>query len=242
MKTFYILNISHKTFKEFDEVFLFDNLDMFCFFSEKFHFHEDWDVSYNTNTRNCDDYIKILNTDTNRMFIDLEKNFFDNIEDVDLYYKENIKEFTLSIYDYLKAIEEEEQEFEVGYDEDQDHKIFFPDNSYKRFYSLDSLIFFLERINYEKINSELIRIQINPFKVSFNEYVDTMMLFDPEIEFPDEVVDIDTLNKFLNAVEDINVIFSYIEETTENKETKNESKPLSKRERAKLKEEEEKNK
>lgn len=213
MKVFYVLGLTHTVFKYIDEVFVFDNLDDFCYFSEIFHMKDDWEVTYNTNTKNPTDYIKVLNTDPSRKFIDNEDDFFDSTDEVDEYYSVHSGEYKISVRDYLTDIDDSMNEMEITdeFDRDSNHKIIFADESSKLFYSLESLQSFLEKVGLENINTECLKVQINPFKVTFEEYIETIRILDGDMQIPKEVSCVETLNQFLNAQSDFDEISDFVD-------------------------------
>lgn len=226
MKTFYLLSLKHKIFKDLEDIFTFDDLDLFCHFSEKFHLNDDWDVSYNTNTQDLKEYIEVLNTDTSRQFIDIEPDYFDDINDVNNYYLKNLDSFKVSVKDFLLNLEPEKDEFSELEDfsssnfyEDY-HVLVFYEGSVKKFTSLDSLIFFVDKMKKNNIDDSFYRIQINPELVSFEDYIQTMKRFDKELKLPEEVNNKERLNNFLVSLEDLSEVDEIIEARLNNKKRK----------------------
>lgn len=211
MNEFFLLNIEHALLKDFNDIFIFKDIDKFCYFSEKFNYDNEWNVTVNTNTKNVDSYIKYLNTQSGRRFIDKPSNSFYSIDEVDNYYSKYYNEFILTVDEYLNQMEEHFDAFDSGLDMDEHskHKIHFQNGDFKSFDSIEKLQLFLKKLHFENIELSLFRVQVNPYKVSFKEYVDTIHLIDQDLELPFEVVDLDTLNSFINAYEKLNEISSY---------------------------------
>ena len=225
MKVFYVLSLNHKFIKELNDVFLFHDINYFCYFAEIINLKKEWDISYNTNTKNINDYISVLNTDIKRKFLvipDDELEYIENIDEVDEYYNDNYDLFDTTVESYLNDMKESLDKLDnpYHYDKENEHKIHFINGLSKNFYSIDSLQFFIERMKMNNVNTEYVQIQINPEKVTFEEYMETIMLFDSDSRLPNEVVDLESLNYFLNGLSDLRFIDSYFEELEVNEKKK----------------------
>lgn len=228
MKVYYVLDLSHKTFEEISDVFVFNDLDVFCYFSEIFHLKEDWTVGYNTNTKNPDEYVSVLNTDTSRMLIDNEKGFFDSVEEVDKYYRIHNSDYKVTVESFLKSVDEKSfnNEIEKEFNTNDPHKIYFADGSLKTFHEFENLDKFLTAFKNKNIDLSLIKLQINPDKILFSDYINLILSFDPDMYIPEKIINSELLNLYLLALEDMYIINEYIEEKNnlKNKKSKKDRK------------------
>ncbi len=200
MKVFFSLKLVHKKFKDLDDVFIFHEINDFCFFSESFHLEGCWDISYHSNTKSVKDYLSMVNTDTERQFIHDDEHFFDSIEEVDEYYRTNESKYTTSVTEFLNELRN--VEFIIPFNKKQKHVVMLPETLGKdvSFTTIESLSKFLDKLEDNNISIDLIRVQINPYTASFDDYCNVIKRVNGILDIPKEATDSVSFNDFLNAI------------------------------------------
>lgn len=206
MKEFFTIQLKHKIFKDIkEEVFVFHDISKFCYYSEYFHLRQEyWDVKISTNTKNINRYLEFLNTDITRRYLEMES-FFETISDIDSYYDLNKEKLPFSVLDYYHQIFGEN--FFTNYNIEKDSLSFIEINNKNiEFENIQILKNLLVELDSTFKNNMEFKLFINPYLISFDEYIEIINIFSPNFNVPSYVNNSLDLFLFFNALEDLGTL------------------------------------